>query len=165
MNRILRGAFLILVISSVLGGCAGQQTETATTTDPAPARAAVDSLNQAFAAAVLGRDSNLVASFYAENGRFMPPNAPVSQGREAIRSAWAPYLADTTFALTIQSVEMIVSSSADMVVDVGTYAARFTTPQGLVQDTGKYVNVHQQMNGEWKIVTDIFNSDIPIPMP
>lgn len=152
-----------LFVAVLIVGCAGQQTSETPPADPAAARSAVDSLNQAFQGALVGRDSNLVASFYADDARLLMPNEPMAQGRDAIRSSWGQLLADTTFTLSFQSSDVLVANSGDMAVDIGTYSARFPTPRGPFQDTGKYVTVMRKVGDEWKIVADAANSDLPLP--
>jgi ketosteroid isomerase-like protein len=51
-----------------------------------------------------------------------------------------------------------------MVVELGSYVMKYQDPSGKSQtDNGKYATVYKMVNGEWKIVVDTFNSDIPIP--
>ena len=57
----------------------------------------------------------------------------------------------------------IVSQAGDMVVDLGTYDYQGLDPkQKPVQDVGKYVSVYKQVDGQWKMVVDAWNSD-PAP--
>jgi ketosteroid isomerase-like protein len=149
-----------LSVAVLMVGCAGQQTREAPAADPAAARSAVDSLNQAFQGAVAGRDSNLLATFYADDARLLPPNAPMLQGRDAIRGFWAQFISDTSFSVSIQSMDVLVANSGDMAVDVGSYSSRMP---GGTQDTGKYVTVMRKVGDEWKIAIDTFNSDLPAP--
>ena len=65
--------------------------------------------------------------------------------------------------LVLTSGQKIVSQAGDMVVDLGTYDYQGLDPkQKPVQDVGKYVSVYKQVDGQWKMVVDAWNSD-PAP--
>ena len=58
----------------------------------------------------------------------------------------------------------IVSEAGDMVVELGTYVFKGADPKGKpMSDIGKYVTVYKRVNGEWKIIVDTYNSDVPVP--
>ena len=131
--------------------------------DQAALGAAVDSVTTAFFTAVAAKDSNAVASFYADDAHLLPANAPRADGREAIRSSWASFLATPGLQLTGASNTKVVSEAGDLVIDVGTYSMRWLDAKGKeMGDTGKFVTTYKKMNGEWKIVVDTWNSDIPL---
>jgi uncharacterized protein (TIGR02246 family) len=110
---------------------------------------------------IKARDAAGIAGLYAEDGAVMPPNAPIGKGRAAIQQTWASMMQTPGFDLTITPEQIIVSSSADMALDRGTYALS-VAPGGTTQtDTGKYVVVWRKIDGEWKAAADIFNSDLP----
>lgn len=49
-----------------------------------------------------------------------------------------------------------------MTYERGTYDFAATVPQvGPVKDTGKYVLVWQKQDGNWKVISDIFDSAAP----
>ena len=57
-----------------------------------------------------------------------------------------------------------VAESGDLAYEIGTYTMSGTSPDGTTwSDEGKYVEIFQNVNGEWKIATDIWNSDTPLP--
>lgn len=53
--------------------------------------------------------------------------------------------------------------NADFVVDAGTYVV--TDGPEHVTERGKYLNVWKKVNGTWKIQSNIWNSDAPVPTP
>ena len=53
--------------------------------------------------------------------------------------------------------------NADLVVDAGTYIVTYGPEH--VTERGKYVNVWKQVHGSWKIQSNIWNSDAPVPAP
>jgi uncharacterized protein (TIGR02246 family) len=110
---------------------------------------------------VKARDAAGIAELYADDGAVMPPNAPIGKGRAAIQETWASMMRTPGFDLTVVPEQIIVSSSADMALDRGTYRLAIA-PDGTAQtDTGKYVVVWRKVGSEWKAAADIFNSDLP----
>lgn len=120
---------------------------------------AIRDLDRQWVEAVAAADTMAIADIYAEDGYFMPPNALRVDGREAIRSAWAGMLGAPNVSLTFQPAEIRVAEAGDMACDIGTYALGMDGPEGRIEDEGKYVVVWQKINGEWKVLADIFNSD------
>jgi len=37
-----------------------------------------------------------------------------------------------------------------------------STSNGIVEDIDKWITIYRKINGEWKVIVDIWNSDIPI---
>ncbi len=119
-------------------------------------------LDRRWVEAVASIDTMSIANLYTADGYFMPPNAPRVDGRDAIRSAWAGMLQGPNVSLTFQPTEIVVAQSADMAYDIGTYNLAMDGPEGRIEDEGKYVVVWKKVNGEWKVVADMFNSDKPV---
>lgn len=74
-------------------------------------------------------------------------------------------MATAGFAVSWEPNRVEVSSAGDMGYTVGAYKLTIHDAQGKpVTDRGKYVTVWQkQLDGTWKVVADIFNSDLPAP--
>jgi uncharacterized protein (TIGR02246 family) len=101
------------------------------------------------------------ASFYAEDASFMPPNGPAAHGGPAIRKAIEDLFA-AGLILSIETSKLVAASSGDLAYSQGRYTATLNNAQGKpVEDTGKFVLVFRKRDGAWKIVADIFNSDLP----
>jgi len=110
---------------------------------------------------VKSKDAQAIAQLYTEDGAVMPPNGPIGKGRAAIQQTWASLMTIPGFDLTFTPEQIVLSSSADMALDRGTYRLA-VAPGGKAQtDTGKYVVVWRKVGGEWKAAADIFNSDLP----
>ncbi len=133
----------------------------APTVDRAAEEQAIRDLEREWVAAVAAGDTLAIANFFAENGYFMPPNAPRVDGRGAIRGAWAGMLQLPNVSLTFAPTEIVIAEAGDMAYDIGTYNFGLDGPDGRIEDKGKYVVVWRKVNGEWKVVADIFNSDNP----
>jgi ketosteroid isomerase-like protein len=57
------------------------------------------------------------------------------------------------------------TSRGELAYSTGTYTLSFNDPAGKgVTDRGKYATVwRKQGDGSWKVVIDVFNSDLPLP--
>jgi ketosteroid isomerase-like protein len=55
-----------------------------------------------------------------------------------------------------------VSASGDLAWDRGTFHSVMETPEGTVEDVGKYLMIWKKMDGEWKVVAECGNSDLPV---
>ena len=107
-------------------------------------------------------DEAAIAQMYTADGAVMPPNGPIGKGQAAIQQTWASMMNMPGFELTFVPEQIVLSGSADMALDRGTYRLA-VAPAGKAQsDTGKYVVVWRKVGGEWKAAADIFNSDLPI---
>jgi len=94
----------------------------------------------------------------------MPPNAPSAKTRETIRSAWKEMLTTPGAAISWKATKVEVAKSGDLACVSGTYEETMADANGKsVKDHGKYVEVwEKQANGTWKVVADIWNSDLPV---
>lgn len=134
----------------------------APTVDRVAEEQAIRDLDREWVAAVAAQDTLAIANLYAEDGYFMPPNAPRVDGRGAIRGAWAGMFQMPNLSLTFTPTDIVIADGGDMAYDIGTYNLGLDGPDGRIEDNGKYLVVWQKVNGEWKIIADIFNSDIPV---
>lgn len=103
--------------------------------------------------------------YFAADGVLMMPNMPALNGAEAIRSSMSQMMPSINVSWTATNAE--VAASGDLGYTTGTYQASMTMPDGSTHpDNGKYATIwKKQADGSWKVVVDIFNSDIPMPMP
>ena len=127
---------------------------------------AIRDIEAQWTAAVKARDVDKLLGFFAPDAVTMDANAPISVGHEAIRGPVESWLADeavsATFASTLDAIE--VSACGDLAYTRGTHRFSQTTPTGLVEQVGKWVTVYKKIDGEWKVIVDIFNSDKPLPV-
>ena len=99
------------------------------------------------------------ASALSVDANFYAPGAPVHRGAEAFTRAFGELSKIPGFSLTWIAEKAEVSDGADLGYSTGRYSATF----GDTTDQGKYVTIwRRQSDGSWKVVEDIFNSDLPI---
>ncbi len=138
-NRLI---FALTVVS--LGGCAPHA-------DVAAEERTIRELERRWVQAVAAKDTTAIGNVYAEDGEFLPPGAPRVSGRAAVRLAWAAILRAPNLSLTFESSKVVVSSAGDLAMD-GRKGQR-------IEDAGKFVEAWTRVNGEWKVLGNIFNSD------
>ena len=111
------------------------------------------------------KDAEGAVSYYTEDAAVMPPNAPIATGKEAIRGFWKSMVASPGFAVAWKATKVDVARSGDLAYVIGTYELTLNDATGKpVNDRGKYVEVwRKQADGKWKVVADMFNSDLAPP--
>jgi ketosteroid isomerase-like protein len=109
------------------------------------------------------KDLEKTVSYYAEGAIVMPPNEASAPTKEAIRSAWKEMLTTPGAAISWKATKVEVAKSGDLAYVSGTYEETMTDASGKpVKDRGKYVEIFKkQADGTWKVVADIWNSDLP----
>ncbi len=154
---------LSLILLAMLGGCAGGQKQ-APAVDTAAISAAIDSLDQAANAANAAKDTNAVASMYADDAQLLPASMPRADGKDAIRKAWVSAYGTPGLQLSITPGKKIISEAGDLVVETGVYDFKAMGPKKKpLHDVGKYVTVFKKTDAGWKIVVDTWNSDLAMP--
>jgi len=124
---------------------------------------AIRKTDQAWMAAYASKDVEKSASFMAPDGAMYAPNAPAAQGLEAVKNMAAGMFKMPDVKLSWAPTLVEAAKSGDLGVSSGTYEFSFKDPSGkVVHDKGKYVTVwKKQADGSWKVLRDIFNSDMP----
>lgn len=102
-------------------------------------------------------------AFFDEKGAMLPSNAPIADSKEAISKMLTGFFALPDLRISWQVGRADVAHSGDLGYTSGTYEMTFNDPTGkTVSDKGKYVTVwKKQKNGSWKVLLDIFNTDLP----
>jgi uncharacterized protein (TIGR02246 family) len=118
-------------------------------------------LTKQYLAAAKARDAAKVASFYAEDAVVMPPNAPPIHGRKAIQDDHER-LFEQSPPVELTATPLASETSGDLGYIRGEFVIR---RQGAADVRGKYVEVWKRLNGQWKILYDINNTDHPPAAP
>ena len=138
---------------------------------PAPAdtraadEATIRDTDIAWSKAAEAKDLNATVAPYADDASAFAPNAPIATGKQAITQMWTGIFQAPGAAVSWEPVKVEVARSGDLGYAHGTYQLTMNDPAGKpLTDRGKYVTVwKKQADGSWKVVADIFNSDIPLP--
>jgi uncharacterized protein (TIGR02246 family) len=128
---------------------------------------ALRDLDAQWSAAAGAKDLDKTVSYYADDAIVMPPNASAATTKEAIRSAWKEMLTTPGAAISWKATSVEVAKAGDLAYVSGTYEETMTDASGQsVKDHGKYVEIFKkQADGTWKVVADIWNSDLPASAP
>jgi uncharacterized protein (TIGR02246 family) len=119
-------------------------------------RATIQTLNDQFAKAFNTGDIAAVAAHYTEDAVVLPPGAEMVMGRNAILTFWkssAEQIGD--IKLTAVDVKPLGNNVAR---EIGTFSLRTKGAQPH-QVTGKYVVVWEKVGTDWKLATDIWNTN------
>jgi uncharacterized protein (TIGR02246 family) len=113
----------------------------------------IQSLDDQFSAAANRGDADAVAAMYASGATVLPPDNSVVKGAgiQALFAGMASQVTD--LKLTATDVTRL---SPDYIREIGvsTYTTKSAKP---VNVTGSYVVVWKQVDGAWKLWTDIFH--------
>ena len=151
------GGFLLAM---ALGACAQRVPPAASfTTEDSTA---IDSVWTGMMAIISGSQDYeaLVEMGYAPDAVELAPNRPAVHGREAI----AKYLGSFPHLTSFNTTTIDLTGSGDLAYQYGTYHMVMEGPEGSMTDDGKFIELwKRQPNGSWKVVYDVFNSDVPLP--
>ncbi len=156
LRRILLAGFAGVLLFST--GCTKAP-------DPAADAQAIRSASEEWAKTAVSKDAVKFVSYYTDDATVMLPNEPVLKGKDAIKAVAGPMMQDPNFAIAFTTDKVEVSGTLGYTQ--GTVKASSTGRDGKrLDDTGKYLTVwKKQEDGSWKAVQDIFNSDLPLPVP
>jgi uncharacterized protein (TIGR02246 family) len=157
-SRVLLCSCLVLMV--LVSGC-NQQTQPDT---HAADESAVKDADAQWSKTAGANDLDGTLAYYTDDASLLPPNAPIATGKQAIRAVWAAMLTpDATVSWQVTKAD--AARSGELAYVEGVYQITAKNPKGKSQeDKGKLVEVwKKQLDGKWKVVTDIFNSDVPPP--
>ena len=121
--------------------------------------AAIEATNSQFSAAVVKGDGAGLAALYSPDGQVMPAGSDPIRGTEAIQKFWQGALDSGIAAVSLQTIE--VFGHGPTATEVGQYELRHRA--GKVLDHGKYIVVWQHADGSWKLLRDMFSTNVPSP--
>ena len=102
-------------------------------------------------------DAAALVGCYTEDGQLLPPNGDFVTGREAIQGFWQMVMDMGIKAAKLENVE--VWGIGGMAYEVGKYMLFVEGDE--MADQGKYVVIWKQVDGEWRLYRDIWNSSMP----
>jgi len=105
--------------------------------------------------ALASRDAKAVASYYTQDGVFMPNNAPISKGRAEIEKAFEGFIAGGFTDLDVESTW--AEGCGEYLLDT----EKWTLSNGTDTLIGKSLVVWKKEDGIWKMYKDMINTDTP----
>ncbi len=104
-------------------------------------------------------DAGALAALYTEGGQLLPPNGDFVNGRKAIETFWKGAMDMGIKTAKLEIVE--VGGLGETAYEVGKYTLFGDNEK--ILDQGKYVVIWKQIDGQWKLHRDIWNSLLPVP--
>ena len=127
---------------------------------PAPEPFPQDALDQ-WIARYTANDAEGVAALYAEDAQLLPPDAPIVNGRAAIREFIARTNPPGGPKLEFATVEALVFGA--WAHRQGSF--RVIGPDGSTAGTGKVMELWKKTGGKWQIYRDMWSWDTPSSSP
>ena len=129
--------------------------------------AAVSPIAKRYSGWVAAGQADSIASIFTEQGRQMYPNEPAAVGRAAIKLNEARSAATMTSKLAIRGESYMASGPLGIERGSFTFEGRAKpgAPKGMpavISDDGKYLIHWHNVNGQWRMVELIFNSNRPM---
>jgi ketosteroid isomerase-like protein len=158
MRHFARSAVGVVVLCLLCGACqqAGLSEQD---------KAAIQKAHDEFARMVAAEKpdpAGLVAMYYTDDARVLPPSMPAAGGKDAIVKLFTAMGQAKTFkfgplAFNGRGDTAFVEASYDL-------TGAMPVTGELMADKGKFIEVWQkQVDGTWKATRDIWNSDTPLP--
>jgi len=118
---------------------------------------AIEAANAQFSAAAAKGDGSGLAALYAADGQVLPAGSEVIQGTDAIQKFWQGALDSGIAGIGLKTLEVFAHGST--ATEVGQYELR--DKAGKVLDHGKYIVVWRREGGKWKLLRDMFSTNVP----
>ena len=157
-----RSALILALSVCFCSSCQRESVDTRAQDERAIRQADAATLKAAQAKDVDGAVAN-----YAEDGSWLPPNAPMVNGKAAIRAGWLKLIGSPGFNIDWQIDKLEVGRAGDIAYTIYTYQLALEGPNGKpITDHGKDMAIwKKQSDGSWKMIADTFNSDFPSVAP
>ena len=123
---------------------------------PPASNSVIEKLNEAFLDAFNKGDFAALGAMYTEDATALPPGSSVINGRSSIQAFWTQ-AGQGISAIKLTTVD-VKPLGPDSAREIGTFSL-MTKGQQSQQVVGKYVVVWQRVGDDWKLATDIWNSD------
>jgi uncharacterized protein (TIGR02246 family) len=158
MNRIINSTLTLTFLAIVVVSCQAPRTNVA------EVKKAVEEADARQMKAFADKDLAGMMANYAPDAVILPQNGPAATGKEKMEGMFKEFsdmMTDMKWTITK------FDASGDIAYEVGEYTATMHMPgMAPAPDKGKFVTVwKRQADGTWKIVVDIFNTDLAPPMP
>jgi|SRR5579859_1048063 len=122
-------------------------------------KADIEAANAQFSAAAAKGDGAALAALYSPNAQVMPAGSEPVRGTKAIQKFWQGALDSGIAAIGLKTIEIF--GHGPTATEVGEYELRDKADK--VLDHGKYIVVWQNVGGHWKLLRDMFSTNVPPP--
>jgi ketosteroid isomerase-like protein len=120
-------------------------------------RATIETANAQFSAAAAKGDGAGLAALYTADGQVLPAGSDPIRGTDAIQKFWQGALDSGIAGIGLKTLE--VFGHGPTVTEIGQYELR--DKSGKLLDHGKYIVVWRHEGGQWKLLRDMFSTNVP----
>ena len=120
-------------------------------------RSEIDAVNAQFTAAAAKGDGAGLAALYAAEGQVLPAGSDPIKGAQAIQKFWQGALDSGIAEVGLTTIDLF--GRGPTATEVGRYELR--DKAGKVLDHGKYIVVWRREGGKWKLLRDMFSTNVP----
>ncbi|MGZ3460085.1 MAG: YybH family protein [Archangium sp.] len=156
----------VSITSAVLGliliACSHGSPEVTAAPSPDAVKAAIAANNQAFAKAIIAKDTTALTNLFTDDAVFIAPIGGFIHGRAALAALWAERLQKASFldgGITTESLDV----RGDLAIEASTIA--WTIQAGdnpPARRTGRALTVwHRDVDGRWRMLADYPAYDPP----
>jgi ketosteroid isomerase-like protein len=120
-------------------------------------REAIEKANQNLLACFGRGDARAIGNLYSNEAQLLPTGSEPIKGPSAIGDFWEAVLQMGVKEVKLQTLE--VDGQGNTAIELGQYT--LFAGNGQIADRGKYIVVWKQINGDWKLHWDIWNTSQP----
>ncbi|HEV8542790.1 MAG TPA: DUF4440 domain-containing protein [Verrucomicrobiae bacterium] len=120
-------------------------------------REAIEKANQNLLACFRRGDARAIGNLYTNEAQLLPTGSEPIKGPSAIADFWETVLQMGVKEVKLQTLE--VDGQGNTAIESGHYT--LFAGNGQVADRGKYIVIWKQINGDWKLHWDIWNTSQP----
>ncbi len=150
----MKNFFLICVAILIVASQLYAQSE-------ADMKAKFNELNKKFSQMMVDNDLEGMLSYYADNFISLPSYQPMLRSLDAMRES---HKQQHEMGMKMTSFELIATDvivEGNIAIEIGTYTVSMDMPEmGAIDDFGKYMNVWENQDGDWKLRADMWNTDM-----
>ena len=150
---------MIIILGIFLTSCKNNtDRKEITEFDLTKAKTEIQEKTKQFTQSHIIKDTAYLNNIFTEDAKVFPPNSEIVIGRKAISKLnfdWVNYGIYEFKESTTSSY-----GNENYVIDEGTYYLRYGKENTI--DKGKYINIWKNINGEWKIYSNIWNTNLPM---
>ena len=155
LNQFIKSALILMMALLLFLNCQPPQE------DIAKIQETIVAANAKFMEAFNNGDAAGVAASYTEDGQLLPGNSDFVTGTQAIQNFWQGVMDMGIKSGKLETIE--VGGIGKIAYEVGKYTLFAEGDQML--DQGKYIVIWKQVEGEWKLHRDIWNTSMPVSKP
>ena len=150
---------MIIILGIFLTSCKNNtDRKEITEFDLTKAKTEIQEKTKQFTQSHIIKDTAYLNNIFTEDAKVFPPNSEIVIGRKAISKLnfdWVNY-----GIYEFKESTTSAYGNKDYVIDEGTYYLRYGKENTI--DKGKYINIWKNINGEWKIYSNIWNTNLPM---